>query len=287
MKTEPSAKVIADSISEEGYRLTTMEVVMHRYVLAEFNTHRVFSRNSASSRAIPSRLQRQNVQTDPAIPIEFGTNQPGMQAGTALTGTSVDRATYAWIKAMHAAVEASRCLDSDLNVHKQVANRVLEPWMWHTAIISSTEWEGFYNQRCSPLAQPEIKVVADAMKEAQLSSQPATIHADEWHLPYVQNDERDLPVEDQKKLSAARCARVSYLTHDGVRDHEKDFELYDRLVTASPPHFSPLEHVATPDPQNVAMIYNQKYGHMVQSSILGNFAGWRQLRHDISGERLL
>lgn len=289
MKTEPSAKVILDSISSQGFRLTTMEVVMHRFVLAEFNTHRVFSRNSASSRAIPAHKQRSRVLTDPAMPIEFGTNQRGMQAAEPLDEEDTSYARYNWVKASQAAVEASRILDESLNVHKQIANRPLEPWMWHTVIVTATEWAGFFEQRCSELAQPEIRVVAELMRDAYRVSNPIAVsdNIEYWHTPYIQGDEASLDIETKKAVSAARCARVSYLTHDGTRDVEKDLELYNRLVTASPPHFSPLEHVATPYKKNVAMIYNERQNTMMQKSILGNFTGWHQLRHILSGERIL
>ena len=133
-------------------------------------------------------------------------------------------------------------------------------------IVSSTDWDGFWEQRCSPLAQPEIRVAAEAMRAVFDASEPAEVGIGGWHLPYV-DAERDADLDDEQRtrVSAARCARVSYLTHDGVRDVAKDLELYDRLVTARPPHWSPLEHVATPAAPDAA--------------VPGNFRGWQQLRH--------
>jgi len=265
----PRAEVICDSVSPAGVRLTTIEVTLHRFVLAELNTHRVFSRNSASSRAIPVQRQLAAVLDDPAVPLEFGSNQPGMQAGPPLAGEDHERALAAWLEARDAAVAAARNL-LDLGVHKQVANRILEPFIWHTVIVTATDWDGFWQQRCSPLAQPEIRAAADAMRAAYDGSTPVEVTADVWHTPYVRDDETDLDRETRKRIAAARCARVSYLTHDGRRDLSADEELYDRLVTAEPPHWSPLEHVATPsdDP-----------------SVPGNFRGWRQLRHVIEQAR--
>src|SRR3954452_24195130 len=91
------AKVLADSVSPAGQRLTTLEATFPRFVLAEFNTHRVFSRNSASSRAIPVAKQLRRVLDDPYVPIEFGSNKPGMQAGPALAGANRDAAEREWV----------------------------------------------------------------------------------------------------------------------------------------------------------------------------------------------
>ncbi len=266
--TRPTATVVLDSTSPAGVRLTTIEVTLHRFVLAELNTHRVFSRNSASSRAIPVAKQIARVVDDPALPIEFGTNQRGMQAAEPLTGDEADAALKHWLAARDAAVDAVTAL-GELNVHKQVANRILEPFMWHTVIITATDWDGFWQQRCSPLAQPEIRVAAEAMRDAYLASEPVEVADGDWHTPYVRPEDGDLDTEQRKRISAARCARVSYLTHDGRRDLDADLTLYDRLVTADPPHWSPLEHVATPAPDPVP----------------GNFRGWRQLRHTIEANR--
>jgi thymidylate synthase ThyX len=262
--TEPSAKVILDSISPAGHRLTTMEVVLHRFVLAEFNTHRVFSRNSASSRAIPVKKQIERVMTDPAIPLSWPAEKPGMQGGEELTDTDKEWALGYWLKARDAAVHEVRALTRDTlerPVHKSVANRLLEPFMWHTVIVSSTEWDNFFGLRCNPLAQPEIQAAAYAMRDAYEKSNP---QPRAWHLPYINEYDGDLSLSDCKKVSAARCARVSYLTQDGVRDPTKDIDLYERLISADPPHSSPLEHVATP-----ASI----------GDVSGNFHGWHQLRH--------
>lgn len=270
----PSAKIIADSISEDGYRLTTMQVRCHRFVLAEFNTHRVFSRNSASSRAIPVEKQLVMIQDDPAVPLEWRAEQPGMQGGEVLEGSDADAAAEFWFTCLYAAVfNVNVYLDEtpkEKRVHKSIINRVLEPFMWHTICVSSTEWQNFFRQRCSPLAQPEIRVVAEEMENALAESIPTVMADGTWHLPYVDDAAYDEALRDGvdlKAVSAARCARTSYLTQEGVRDLAKDVELYERLCNPGegPEHASPLEHVATPDTE----------------SRLGNFDGWRQLRHEI------
>lgn len=258
------AKIIADSVSPAGIRLTTMEVRFHRFVLAEFNTHRVFSRNSASSRAIPFEKQLARVMSDPAIPVSWPAEQKGMQGGDELDPEMPE--AY-WLDARDEAVMIAGQMH-EVGVHKSVVSRLLEPFMWHTVIVTATEWDGFFAQRCSPLAQPEIRVVAEMMQDAYHSHEPYRVWYDDWHLPYVDDDElEDWGVEKAKMVSAARCARVSYLTHDGRRDPGADLDLYDRLVTAQPPHASPLEHVARPD--------------RVTPGSRGNFRGWAQLRHDV------
>jgi thymidylate synthase ThyX len=268
LKTDITAKVVADSISYQGdVRLTTVEVEFHRFILAEWNTHRAFSRNSASSRAIPTNKLLSRVLFDPAIPVKFNKNQPGMQGGDELSQEDRDKAVYAILKARDAAVECSRTL-AELGVHKQVTNRYIEPYMWHKIICTATDWENFFRQRISELAQPEINAAAEAVYEALSGSTPEVLRVGQWHLPYITKEDADkFSLDALKKISAARCARVSYLTHDGVHDPMKDLELYERLATAEPPHASPLEHVATPS----------------SVSVPGNFVGWHQMRHDVLG----
>lgn len=268
---EPSARVIADSLSPDGVRLTTLEVRMHRFVLAEFNTHRVFSRNSASSRAIPVHKQIAMLESSPAVPLEWGTNKAGMQAGPPLTGAQASEAESVWLAARDQAVAAAEAL-RELGVHKQVTNRLLEPFMAHTVIVTSTEWDGFFAQRINSGAQPEIQAAATAMQSAMETSTPEMREHGTWHLPYLQDDELELDLGTKIQVSIARCARVSYLNHDGQRSLEDDLKLYRRLVSVEPMHASPLEHVARP-------LLNDE-------SALGNFRGWRQFRHLIESPDL-
>jgi len=260
------AKIIADSITGSGKRLTTMEVQMHRFVLAEFNTHRVFSRNSASSRAIPIEKQIAKISKHPAYPLEWGSNKSGMQAGEPLNPKDSRKAKKIWKKSSKRAIKDCRKLEN-LGVHKQLANRILEPYMWHTVIVSSTEWDGFFEQRCSTLAQPEIRQTAMAMREAYKKSVPDFIVTGEFHLPYLQPEEYNLDNNLKAKICIARCARVSYLTHNNVKSIHKDLDLFNRLVDADPPHWSPMEHVATPAVSDL--------------DCSGNFDGYAQIRHNL------
>ena len=158
------AKIVADSVSEVGDRLTTMEVTFPRMVLAEFNTHRVFSRNSASSRAIPVEKQLQRIMDDPFIPVWWGRKQSGMQADHELEGDGLVQAKAEWLAARDSAVgHVQRLLE--LGLHKQITNRLLEPFMWHTVIVTATEWSNFFALRANPMAQPEIRVIAEMMRD--------------------------------------------------------------------------------------------------------------------------
>ena len=235
------AKIICDSQPPEGARLTTMEVVVPRIVLAEFNTHRKFSRNSASSRAIPIEKMLKRVIDDPYIPETWGKNQKGMQADEALEKYESGMAEERWLWARDHAVDRVRDL-LKLGVHKQITNRLLEPFMWHTIIVTATEWSNFFHLRCHPDAHPAIRNTAVAMREVYWDSIPNGLDWGEWHLPFIHKTDSGLSVADKVKLSSARCARVSYLTHDGVRDPDKDLELHDRLLAGG--HMSPFEHPA-------------------------------------------
>ncbi|HET8884319.1 MAG TPA: FAD-dependent thymidylate synthase [Candidatus Saccharimonadales bacterium] len=283
-----NAKVLADSISEAGDRLTTMEVTLPRIVLAEFNTHRMFSRNSASSRAIPPAKQIQRVLDDPFIPVYWGVNEKGMQATAELEGDDRQAALDKWLEARDAAVHYASNL-AVMNVHKQTLNRLLEPFMWQTIIVTATEWSNFYALRANPDAQPEIRIAAEMMQAEHSTSQPTVLTNGEWHLPLIQPDERDGVFEktlNARQISAARCARVSYLTQDGVRDYSADLTLYRRLVSGG--HMSPLEHVATPfEYSETGYVFND---HGLSARVprispwSGNFHGWKQFRKTIVNE---
>jgi thymidylate synthase ThyX len=261
-----SARVLLDSISSAGVRLTTMEVTFHRFILPEFNTHRAFSRNAASSRAIPISKVINAVRADPALPVFWGKNQSGMAARAEIDDAARDRARSVWEEALaHALTSAERLSSSDIDLHKQLVNRLLEPFAWITVIVTATEWANFFTQRCHPDAQPEIHALAELMLEAYRASAPREVAAGAWHMPLILPDEKTLDSATLRKLSVARCARVSYLTHDNVRDIAKDLELYERLMTGGANgHWSPTEHVATPldDPRETC----------------ANFRGWKQYR---------
>lgn len=259
------AKILADS-SYEGSRLTTMQLTYPRFIHSEFMTHRMFSRNSASSRAIPVQKMLDAVSSDPVIPIHFGKAQKGMQADEQI---ELDKQMVA-IDLIHDHMQASIALADkllDLGLHKQVVNRYVEPWMWITVIASATDqgWRHLFSLRCHPAAEPHFQMIANMARDSYEASVPRRLTYGQWHLPLVgfPGDE-ELSDEELLKVSAARCARVSYLTHDGIRDVHADIDLHDRLRTAIPPHMSAFEH------QAMAMSGTKYHG---------NFAPyWRQYR---------
>lgn len=275
------AKIIADSISEQGVRLTTLQLRYWRAIHSEFLTHRVFSRNASSSRAIPVRKVLSQVWNDPAGPIQWGSNKPGMQAGAELTGWRRKAAKAVWRLAGKAACVFAWGL-MKLGLHKQVANRLLEPWQYISVVLTSTEWDNFFALRAHPKAQPEIQELAYAMTVEMKKSLPKLLKPGEWHLPYILDDERPMYILDQlKKMSAARCARVSYLTHDKENpDSTKDIVLCDTLVCSVPAHASPVEHQATPD-EAVWVDSRTREKLWAQPKLHGNLRGWIQYRKQL------
>ena len=261
------ANVIADSENESGNRLTTLELNYPRFIHGEVMTHRVFSRNAMSSRAIPVAKMIQQVRENPVIPIHWGANQPGMQANNELADTM--ESEQQWRMASRFAADRAESMAA-LGLHKQVVNRILEPFQWMRTILTGTDWDNFFALRIHPDAEPHIHALAVEMKAAMDASNPVRRLADmndeaSWHLPYLQDSEREsLFPKVLCKISAARCARVSYLTHDGVAPSiEADLALYERLAGGVPMHASPLEHQAFS-------------GRSTDHS--GNLRGWVQYR---------
>jgi thymidylate synthase ThyX len=261
-----SARVLLDSGSPSGARLTTFEVRYPRFIHSEMMTHRMFSRNAASSRAIPIKKMIAAVREDPALPIHWGRNQTGMSAREEIPAEIAGPAKAEWHAALADALRhAERLSEKDIDLHKQLVNRLLEPFAWITVIITATDWANFFTQRAHEDAQPEIRHIAEMMLAAYRASTPQLVGAGHWHTPLIQDDELSLSEDERCKISVARCARVSYLTHDGKRDHAKDLELYDRLLDGGANgHWSPFEHVATPAAD--------------AAERSGNFVGWEQFR---------
>jgi thymidylate synthase ThyX len=164
-------KIILDSVSPDGARLTTLTAKYPRFIHAEMLTHRVFSRNTSSSRAIPMAKLRQQVIDDPVIPIHWGRNQPGMQASEEIGQIERHEANRLWRVACAQAIATHRKMEA-LGLHKQVANRVLEPFLWTTCLISSTTWENFLTLRRDKDAQPEMQKIANLIGEALEASKP-------------------------------------------------------------------------------------------------------------------
>lgn len=246
MANDFQALVIADSVNKAtGKRITTLQLTYPRFIHSEFMTHRVFSRNAMSSRAVPVAKMLKQIREEPAAPIHWGKNEPGMSASTELEGAAKDDAYRLWMSAAWGAADIAQKLDA-LGAHKQIVNRILEPFQWMHTVVTSTEWDNFFLLRCHPDAQPEIQFLAHLMVEAMKKSGPREVAVYDWHIPYVSRAELDdLRSDIAVRCSVARCARVSYLNHDGsTPDVAKDLKLYERLVGAQPRHASPAEHQA-------------------------------------------
>lgn len=273
LETMPiTAQIIADSVSEIGIRLTTMQLKVPKFILAQFNTHRMFSRNARSSRAVPTKVLLEEIKHDPVLPVRWGKNQPGMQADEELRILVRNEAYAVWCRALMDASKHAEVL-ADLGAHKEIVNRLIEPFCWAHVVVTATDWKQFFRLRLDKHAQPEMRTLAEAMDKALSESDPVAIPCGSWHLPYVSNAEitRFAPgylCWDPRKVSAARCARVSYKPFDGENaDTQKDIALAESLLNDK--HMSPFEHVATPLPV---------------SQYCANFRGWASYRSQIHDE---
>lgn len=257
-----SAKMIADSISPDGVRICTIECVLWRPLLAELNTYRDFSRNGASSRARSIKKTLQEVLEDTAIPTEFRREHIGMSGGDLLEGDELADAIDTVLELRDDALRGARRL-VELGVHKSIVNRYIEPFMWHTHVITATNWDNFLEQRLALLedgrkgSDPMMYDLAVAVKDALGGSVPTPLEYGQWHMPYIQQRDHSMvpplvsgtlsPDEILRRVSVARCAGTSYLTQDKQnRDLRDDLRIHGNLVSAEPPHWSPFEHVATP-----------------------------------------
>lgn len=288
-----SVKIIADSYNEDfNARLPTFELEYPRFIHSELMTHRVFSRNAASSRAIPIDKVIELLKSNPAIPNHWGKNQAGMQAGGEIEDK--EQADYLWKLAASKAIEVAEEMKA-LGLHKQVVNRILEPYQMMKTVVTSTCFNNFFWLRNHKDADPNIKELAAMMQEAYNKSEPETLYEGEWHLPYVisqrslrtselfyyDTDLHILSLEDAKKVSASCCAQTSYRKSDESID--KAVMIYEKLITSDRCHASPTEHQATPTPRK-DIIYEQLnvegVTHVDKLGVpwSGNFHGWIQHR---------
>lgn len=327
------AEIIADSLNPKGCRVTTFVLEYPRFIHAEVMTHRMFSKNAASSRAIPIEKMIQQVIDNPAMPVWWGKNQSGMQAKEELDNTNIkeyilnglhdlsrnensccgdvyygdhrfdegyiyhitdrDAAKAIWLEARDQAIIYVRKL-MEIGLHKQIANRILEPWFNIRIILTGTDFENFFALRAHKDAQPEFQELAYKMLELYNNSTPKQLKDGEWHIPF--GDKMDMDrvcdlaydksnmtmqqfitfgqrfIDDIKiKIAVARCARVSYFNFEGKDDYQKDIEICDRLFGSIPRHLSPTEHV-------VQAADNDKY--------IGNIKGFKQYRYFFDDQNL-
>jgi hypothetical protein len=284
------AKIVAHSKSSvNGKEIITMELEYPRFIHAEILTHRMFSRNAASSRAIPVTKMVEQVRTDPAMPVHWGKNQAGMQAKEELNSVMAAGCAYLWKEAAEQVADKAYLMDS-AGLHKQVVNRILEPFQWMKTVVTATEWGNFYWLRNHEDAQPEIKRLAEVMLEATNKSKPIIMNAGWWHTPYseygywnphMEKSDPKKTLADALAISSSCCAQVSYrLLDDSI---EKARMVYKRLVESSPVHASPFEHQATPMAFPVdtgGCGWEEGATHMTLNGEMwsGNFNSWIQYR---------
>ena len=304
MKQKINAQIIADSKNEFGQRITTFVLTFPRMILAEYNTHRMLTRNSASSRAIPFKKMLSSVMTDPFIPIAWMKDHSGMQGNTYF-GKESEVVPFIlrqlWLTARNFAVIVAWML-SKIGLTKQIVNRLLEPFLWHKIITTSTEWENFFSLRAEGAAEIHMQELALVMLDEYNKSEPILLKAGEWHLPFGDNIELNLllpvwnsirkesdslyPSDDCRlKIATARCARTSYNNFDGTSDYEKDIQLHDRLALSG--HWSPFEHCA--QAMTKTQFENSETRFTYFTDILepgwcGNFKGFIQYRKTFQNE---
>jgi thymidylate synthase ThyX len=305
-----SAKIILDSVSPEGHRLTTFELRYPKFIHGEFMTHRVFSRNASSSRAIPTKKYLEEVRSDElrACPVFWGKNQAGMQAAEELTGSELIDAKHAWARAALNAADIAEEMMVD-GVHKQIVNRILEPFIHINVVVTATEYMNFFGLRLDAGAQPEIRALAETMWAAYNRATPIrpneiihTLRPGQWHLPYVKYEpsgsnryQEGVELTQAIRQSVARCARVSYRSFETGKEStlDEDLALYDKLLGSQPIHASPAEHQATPDSGHFIHGLTQEARPDGRIGIMwdhpaeqGNFVGWCQYRKMLPGEAI-
>lgn len=333
--TTISSKMIKDSVGPHGQRICTLLCRYPRWIHAEGRTHRLLSlgeeeetrtpslmedrslsRNASSSRAIPVKKMIESIRADPAIPLFWGANQRGMRAGEEINRpvelidprsgkvTRLNRRD-AWLRAMHHAIEFAEAYDL-AGYHKQIANRLLEPFMHISVLVTATEWSNFFALRIHEAAEPHIRMLAEQMKQAIDGSEPEPLDPGDWHLPFVTDNEKrdwqaandpepDVPDHSRKdgdphirqrllELSVARCAHLSYNTVGDEKPigYDTAQRIYAQLLGDVPIHASPAEHQATPD-ETIPMMGQLAWG---APRMHGNFVGFVQYRKTLPNECL-
>ena len=300
--TNITAKVICDSISEQGVRLTTFEVEYPRFIHSEVMTHRNLSKNSSSSRAIPITKMLEQIESNMAIPLYWGKAKSGMQATEEVDIDDVwwyeEKWKFAFDEVSYRIEQLSDLVEGKKGfmppLHKQIPNRLSEPFQMMKVVITGTDWGNFFNLRLHPDSQPEICMLAYKMYKAMEQSSPNLLHSEEYHTPYVKSlrdstgslfyfdvDDNYLTLSDAIKISAASCASVSYRT-EGMTLEKAD-KIFDMLIKAEVVHSSPFEHIATPvqyqsnttDDWEEGITHINKQGELCS----GNLRSWIQYRH--------
>lgn len=294
-ETNITAKVICDSVSPDGVRITTLEIEYPRFIHGEFMTHRSLSKNSSSSRAIPIQKMLDQIESNMALPIYWGKNKSGMQAVEEVSKFDEAKSVLNWERSFNYTKE--RVLDMvDIGLHKQVPNRLTEPFQMMKVVVTGTDWHNFFNLRIHPDAQPEICMLAYKIYKAMEESDPVKLKVHDWHLPYVNigwnsrgdttyfNENFDvIDLEDAIKISASCCAQVSYRNTD--MSLEKADKIFNMLIKSDVLHASCFEHLATPIRNQDGLINGWDFGITHQNKqgqlFSGNLRGWISYRQQL------
>lgn len=302
-----NAKLVAYSVSPGGKNIATFELTYHRYIHGEFMTHRLFSRNAMSSRAVPIKKMIEIVKSKPATPIHWGKNQPGMKAETVLNKFRKKAAQKVWELGASLACKVAEAMDR-IGAHKQISNRLVEPFQMMKTVMTATELDNFFWLRLDADAQPEIYELARCMKECLDKSEPEILYPGQWHTPYVNHyqmkdhtlgygleekggEPKIISLEEALAISSSCCAQVSYRNLDNTYD--KAMAIYGRLLSGAKVHASPFEHQATPiedldrtlDSYTPCDFWPKGVTHMDRKGNFwsGNLMGWVQHRQLIPG----
>ncbi len=303
------ARVLNKSVSPEGIVVTSFELEYPRFIHSELMTHKMFSRNAASSRAIPIAKTIEAVRNSPAMPVEWGKNKAGMQSDGEIDDP--ESAKWMWIQAAKQAADRAEQMAA-MGLHKQVVNRILEPFVFMKTVLTATEYHNFYWLRNHPDADPTIRELAICMQEATDLVDENPLVSGEWHFAYVDTDigfgqttysidGEEIDLETAKKIDAACCAQVSFRKLDTTIS--KALDIYERLAGSVPVHASPFEHAATPIQKNPPVeehthaltpginlawdisTWQDGITHVDRDGFLwsGNLKGWLQHRQLIEG----
>lgn len=292
------AKVLKKSVSREtGVTLTSFELEYPRMIHSELMTHRMFSRNAASSRAVPVKKMITNIQNNKGLPVYWGKEQSGMQSARELTGIRLAIAKLLWHTGIQINLFGSRLL-SAVKLHKQLTNRNTEYCSNIKIVLTATEFDNWYELRAHEEAQPEIQELANLMAKASFEADVDVLNADQWHLPYVDTrignngvqryfiDGEEVSLKTAQRISASCCAQVSYRSTD--MSIEKAERIYSRLVGGVPRHSSPFEHQGTPMDYNSRRdSYGVTHQDIYGNHWSGNLREWVQFRQLIDSEVML
>jgi len=308
------AEAILASVSENSPPIYTVRLRYWRALHGEIMTHRVFNRNARSSRAVPVAKMIAEVRDTPFVPWHWGKNQKGMQASEECsnhienflhTGNDNDQIILTreegWVQAANSAADHAQAY-SNAGYHKQLCNRILEPFSFIDTLITATDWNNFFHLRDHADAEPHFGDLARIVKQAIDAVEPDFLGPDQWHLPYITNNDFKWAISKHgpaavavlRKISAARCARISYAPFDGNASYEAEIERYDMLVGSSAVHASPLEHQASPDRMSIYRVTKtDDAGFVTEVSnsydwdnpkLHGSLRGWVQHRKLVPNE---